>query len=136
MFWRMSVVALLVALCMTSSPTQAAEAKADLSKLTALAEKALKAYNEDDAKTLASLCSKEGTLTEENVKKDLLGDKKGLYGKVLDKQLNKNECILAGDFLVVSYTAKFEKNAKVRVVINCTPEGKDFSILQITLKGL
>ena len=122
--------------CFGPSTLQAADAKADLAKLTAIAEAALKAFNEEDAKTFVSLCSKDGGLTEEAFKKFVVGDQKAKYGKILEKQIVAKECVAAGDFPQVAYAAKCEKEPAVKVSVTFTKEGNEFRVMQVTFRKM
>ena len=123
----------LLATALLAMNVRAADEKADLKPLEEMADKALKAYNEGDWKGFfADYAKSMAALATEQTFKALYTDQamKNL-GKYESKKLLDKETVLAGDFPLLVYEAKFEKAEKVKASFNFTKEDGKFKIMQV-----
>lgn len=124
----------------------AAEAKkdeplsADAQKhLVATVEKAMKGYNEQDHKAFYADWAKSmaPSTTEENFKKFYVEmNMKKFHGKMLEMSRDDKDerVVLKGDYPVLIFAAKFEKNEKTKINAAFAREGDTFKLVQLNLE--
>ncbi|MFN7976061.1 MAG: hypothetical protein U0166_27625 [Acidobacteriota bacterium] len=105
----------------------------DAAKLEGMLDNALKAYNAQDAKafyadyakSLAGIATDQAfnTMYKDGYMKDL--------GKFVSKTMVKEKSVVTGDFPLMVFNAKFDKNEKVTLSCNFTKEDGNFKIMQI-----
>ena len=132
---RLSVLAVL---CLfAAAPLRADdEPKADIKKLDAMMDKALKAYNEGDHKKFfADYAKAMEAVATEQVFKHMYADR---YMKAFGKWKEKSErkfldkrSVLTGEVIVVHWLTEFEKKKKVMVSANFMKEGAGYKLMQI-----
>lgn len=117
------------------------EPKADLKKLEATMDKALKAYNEGDhkkffadyAKAMRAIATEQtfNALYKEGAMKQFGKCKEKPARKFLEKQ-----SALTGEAILACWQAEFEKNKKVKISANFMKEGDAYKLMQIQFEEL
>lgn len=113
----------------------AADEKADRKALDEKLAKALKAYNEGDYKKFFADYAKsmKDIATEQTFKALYEGNYKKLFGKYKDGSMKfvPEGSLLEGEFLILWYSAEFDKAKKVKIGVNFQKEDKDYKFVQI-----
>ena len=122
----------VVALC-AWVPSASAESAADPKQLDAIVDKALQAYNANDAKAFFADYAKsvESIATPQTFDSMYRGLYFTQHGKYLSRKMNNSASVLTGDFLVVIYDPVFEKTKKVKLALNFAKEGTSYKIVQM-----
>jgi hypothetical protein len=130
--WIMGLIVVLVG--RTAAP--AAEEKIDVKVLEANLDKALKAYNGDDAKAFwAEFCkAAEPLKTKETFDALYTNGYKKAYGKLVKRgDLMKEKSVLDGEIGLARYVAEFEKGKKLEIDVNWVKEDKTIKFMQIQI---
>lgn len=129
---------LLVAALLLAGPRTVVadeEKEADLKKLEAIVDNALKAYNDEDHKKFFADYSKliKDAFNEQTFKALYVDGTKKMYGKYKDKtkKIYKPKTVTKGDMPTLVYVAEFEKEPKVMIAINFVTEDGAYKVLQI-----
>ncbi len=113
----------------------AADEKADRKPLDEKLAKSLKAYNDGDHKKFFADYHKSvnSIATEQTFKALYEGNYKKQFGKYKDGSMKfvPEGSLLEGEFLVLWYSAEFDKAKKVKIGVNFKKEDKDYKFIQI-----
>jgi hypothetical protein len=128
-----ALLVLSATLLVCAMTLRAEERKADPAKLEAMVDKAMKAYNDEDAKAFfADYAKSMAAIATEQVFKNLYVDQaKRDFGKYVSREPIAAQTVTIGDFPLLVYQAKFEKNDKVKISVNFTFEDGAFKVMQI-----
>lgn len=112
------------------------EPKADLKKLEATMDRALKAFNEGDHKKFWAEFAKaaDPLKTPEVFKALYLDGYQKTFGKYNEKSTRKfleKRSALTGETILAMWQGEFEKNKKALIAANFQKEGNDYKLIQI-----
>ena len=104
--------------------------------LDAIVEKAMKAYNEGDAKAFFADYAKLLSAVATPATFDALYKNGALkeFGKYVSKKLIAGQSVVEGETPLLVYEAKFEKNPRVKLAVNFMQEEGKPKVMQVTIE--
>ena len=126
--------ALLTAVLASSTmPLSAADAP---KPLDAIVEKAMKGYNDGDAKVFFADYAKLLAAVATPATFDALYKNAALkeFGKFVSKKLVAGQSVVEGETPLLVYEAKFEKNPRVKLAVNFMQEEGKPKVMQVTIE--